>query len=186
MIGKFLVAVACAAAGASAFADHAAVAVYGNGHIGGWGTGSTQDAAQAEALAACRKNHRLRQCAIQYTAGLAMASDSGNLAASRSYESLANAQAKAMAACDDPACKIVASVASPGFYALFTVRDGEQNIGVYVHHGVATRDEAIEAGQSQCARQVGFACQAYAWGAIQGPIEGAPGSVYALQEDDPK
>ena len=186
LIGKFLTAAALAAAGTSAFADHAAVAVYGAGHIGGWGTGSTQDEAQAQAISACRKNHRLRQCTIQYTAGLALASDTGNLAASRSFESLDDAQEKAMRACDDPACKIVASVVSPGFYALFTVRDGEQNIGVYLYHGLSTRDEAIETGQKECTRQVGFGCQAYAWGAIQGPIEGVSRAVYGLQEDDPK
>lgn len=186
MIGKFLAAAALAAAGASAFADHAAVAVYGNGRIGGWGVGSTQDEAQAEAIAACRQHHRLRRCTIQYTAGLALASDSGNLAASRSFESLEDAQEKALRACDDPACKVVASVVSPGFYALFTVRDGEHPIGVYLYHGLSTRDEAIETGQGECARQAGFACQAYAWGAIQGRIEGVSRAVFGLQEDDPK
>jgi hypothetical protein len=147
------------------------------------GTGATQAEAEAAALAVCAQAHP--HCAIRYTAAVAVATDSEMLASSISCRSRTEAEREALAGCGEPACEIAATVEAPGLYALFTVHQGEDMVGLYLRHGLTSQEQAITQAQQQCEQRNGLRCTLSRWGAIRGelPGTGTPREIYAVQTD---
>ncbi|WP_312587770.1 DUF4189 domain-containing protein [Comamonas terrigena] len=135
------------------------------------------------ALAVCAQAHT--RCAICYTAAVAVATDSEMLASSISYHSRTEAEREALAGCGEPACEIAATVEAPGLYALFTVHQGEDMVGLYLRHGLTSQEQAITQAQQQCKQRDGLRCTLSRWGAIRGelPGTGTPREIYAVQTD---
>ncbi len=182
-MGHCLLGMALGMGSAAAWADYTAVALYAPKQVGGWGTGATQAEAEAAALAVCAQAHP--RCAIRYTAAVAVATDSEMLASSISYRSRTEAEREALAGCGEPACEIAATVEAPGLYALFTVHQGEDMVGLYLRHGLTSQEQAITQAQQQCEQRDGLRCTLSRWGAIRGelPGTGTPREIYAVQTD---
>jgi hypothetical protein len=172
LIHRWLIAVIFSMVSVNALADYAAVAYTRDWNWGGWAVGSTQKAAEAEAIAGCKRANPELTCKVRYPVAISLAEGPNRIGFGTSEKSKIDAEASAKKECAAPSCKANFSSSKPGFYAVYVAYDADKPSNFFIQHGADTGFWAIEQGKQNCEKNHGTRCELHVFGAMKGKFGG--------------
>lgn len=189
-VSKSIITVAMVMACISANAMYTATAYFdnGKGNLGGWASAETLVEARRLAVQQCNNSSKKQDCSIgEEIKGVVFAKGETRIGYALKMKSIPNAEKAAMASCEEKSCKIIWSVAEPGFFALMSAVKGDEYADYIVQSGGTNLDNVITAGKSSCEQQhPGATCKVVFYGSIGGKVKTASNSNAAAIPRSPQ